>query len=1332
MAKKKSKKNTQKQVEAVSPPEASKTVPTTTEPIATEASVESEAQPIAPPTEVDSEQAPIGGPTSVPDPPIGNAQDKHEPLESSTTTAEADIPQPEILPEPEAELQDSIAEPKESTIADETVQPLSEETAEAPASEETTEAALSQSIDPTTPDLSEDVAIDLAAAPIVEPEQTLEPESLPDPGTDIDPISSKDIEVDVAQPEQDLPTITSQLPSIPIVTEDPPLDAVMGTAQSEQSPEALAATRRDSGTTETEIPPAVEAPEVPEVFEVPEEPEVLHAPVTPVLEDIPKAADPELSEAPAADAVSEAPEAPEDVEAPEVPEAPAISHIVEPTEAPEVPQSPELPEVQGATEVAEVPTAPLAEDSSDAHPDAAFHETADVTIDTKTDEEAPRELPEESILPSDVPPLEVEDAELAPGRQAELAPESSTVPGSPVAAAEVISLAPEPPVEREEEVLAPSVPETQELTRETSEVGVQSASRIPVATKKETPKQRRKREAEERKLREEQERLEQEKFDQERIQHERDEMRRLEEELQAKLREERLEKERLAREQAEKDRLKRERLVLERVEKERLEKEEAQQRRLQQEKEELEEQERIEREVKERRRLKREAIAALEVEAEKRRSDQAAEEARLQEEEAQAAAKAQAEAEAAEQAAADEAQSSKQNDIFVEPAEESTAVIDAAEEPAVTHYKSDATQHGPPETTHMTTPPPESLSQPPVPANVPDAPPAAGLPTPAASVARSISPRSERAPASSSRHASIGRPEDVGRASESRYDALPAPKPRAINQIIQNEMPSAPSPPVGRARPRHVPAFDTDDDDDSDSALVRPRRHFRGGEDSSRDMSRGSMPGQGYPPEPTHHRNGFASRVPADPEYSNRPPPQPPGYHPGYYPPTAPPYYSNHSHGMSQSNYPHPSPYGPSSHSSSSPYTDTWNYSPGYPHSSNPPQRHDTLVPRDYPHGLSPLRTGSGLEDDPSEVFGRISQAIPDLHVLLARYKETHRELSVREDLLRRAGIEQEEKLRAKDNEITDLKERSRNLENKYSTEASRLRMQIGNLEEQARELQEQRRETEKYKKEALDTKTALDSAMKSWESRFKELEEAHLGLQAASAEDKARSLQDFEEWKSTTNTRNDAEKIALAIQFDKRLKEASVEADNILQATAAQHVQEKDDLRSDHQRQQLERQDSFERVRGELESKLAIVQKDHEEALKRERQSREVWLAEREALIKSHQDDRDSQRKSWDEQRDLLDAQHKKGKDESDKAWIELHADASRRADDEKAKTDQLVKEKEELQKKYNELRADAEKEKNVIRSVAANLESEKSRLEKLMECYGDIAEIKSKGDTY
>lgn len=739
--------------------------------------------------------------------------------------------------------------------------------------------------------------------------------------------------------------------------------------------------------------------------------------------------------------------------------------------------------------------------------------------------------------------------------------------------------------------------------------------------------------------------------------------------------------------------------------KKRLEKERAEQERLEQEKF---EQERIQKERDEMKRLEEEQQKREQERLEKERikREQAEKEA------AEAAEKAQkeaAEAEAARAAAEQELLESKQK-----------AADDVVAEPDVSNGAKDITKDAVTAPAQLTTPPPEPLAEPPVPNKLAHAETVRGPPTPATSVARSNSHHS--ASAQALKHmASTAKSDEQD---QSRYGALPAPRPQAISHIIEDSRPPAPSPPVGRMRGRHAPAFDSDDD--SDSALVRPRRQFRGGEDPSRDTRR-SMHVPAYPPEPTHHRSGFASRVPVEPDYSNPPPPQPPGYHPGYYGPTAPPYYANHNHSMSQPGYPpHPSPYG-HSHSSSSPYTDPWNYPPGYPH-SHPQQRHDTLVSRDYPMGVGPIRSNSGLEDDPSEVFSRISQAIPDLHVLLARYKETHGQLTVREELLRRASAEQEEKLRAKDHEIGELKEKTHHLENKYSAEASRLRMQIGNLEEQAKELQEQRNETDKYKKEVADLKAALEEAMKSWETRYKELEEAHATLQKAAAKEKA----DFEEWKTAYTTRNDAEKIALAIQFDKRLKEADVAAENLRQETAAAHVQEKEELRAEHQRQQVERQESFDRVRNELESKLASVQKDHEEALKRERQSREVWLEEREALIKAHQDDRDSLRKSWDEQRDLLETQYKKSKDESDKAWIELHADTSKRADEEKARADALAKEKDDLLKKLNEMKAEGDKEKGVIRSVAANLESEKNRLVKLMECYGDIAEIKSKGDTY
>lgn len=378
------------------------------------------------------------------------------------------------------------------------------------------------------------------------------------------------------------------------------------------------------------------------------------------------------------------------------------------------------------------------------------------------------------------------------------------------------------------------------------------------------------------------------------------------------------------------------------------------------------------------------------------------------------------------------------------------------------------------------------------------------------------------------------------------------------------------------------------------------------------------------------------------------------------------------------------------------------------------------------------IENGPGIEDDSGDVFSRIAQAIPDLHVLLAKYKETHGQLSVREDLLRRASVEQEAKLRSKDEEIDDLRDKVHSLENKHSAEASRLRFQIGNLEEQVKDLREQLVDTERSRKEAEDSKLALDAAMKSWETKYKELEAAYVTLEQSTAEEKDKIWRDFDDWKSSANTKHDAEKIALAIQFDKKLKEADVLAENHRQEVAAAFVQEKDDLRSEHQRQQREREASFDHVRSELETKLGTAQKDREEAIKYERESREVWFSEREILTKAHQEDREGLQKSWQEQRDLMEAQHQKARDESDKAWLTLHADAARRAEEEKGRADQLAKEREELLLQFNALKAESQKEKEIIKSVASNIESEKSRLEKLMECYGDIAEIKSKGDTY
>ncbi|KAF2707487.1 hypothetical protein K504DRAFT_503726 [Pleomassaria siparia CBS 279.74] len=564
-----------------------------------------------------------------------------------------------------------------------------------------------------------------------------------------------------------------------------------------------------------------------------------------------------------------------------------------------------------------------------------------------------------------------------------------------------------------------------------------------------------------------------------------------------------------------------------------------------------------------------------------------------------------------------------------------------------------------------------------------------------------------------------------GRPSSGSSRVRSPPRPPAVAQAIVDDRPPAPTPPVGRTRPRHSLAFDSDDDDD-DFSLIQPR--LRG------DPSRLAT----YPPPSSHPRSLFASRVPAE-HYSPPPPqPPPPGYHHRYYPPAAPSYHPHHGYNISQNGgYPNPSPYGPPPPHQSSPYQESWGqFPPTYPYGNS---RQDSIGSREYPMGPPSIvgppsidNNSSAVDDDGSDVFSRISQAIPDLHVLLAKYKETHGQLGVREDLLRRAGVEQQEKLRNKDDEIHHLKDRITNMESKHSSDASRLRLEIGNMEEQMKELREQTAETERFRKEAEETRIAFDAAKVSWETRCKKLEETNAHLARTSLEEKEKAQKEFDDWRSTANRKHDAEKIALAIQFDKKLKEADMLADKQRQEVSASFVREKEVLRSEHQRQQRERESNYDRVRKELETKLSTAQKDREEALIHERESREIWEAERETLGRAYEEDRQSLQRGWDEQRELLEEQHRKSKEDSDKSWIELHADANRKAEEEKLRADRLTKEKDELQRSFNDLRAESQREKEIIRSVAGNLESEKARLEKLMECYGDIAEIKSKGDTY
>lgn len=181
-------------------------------------------------------------------------------------------------------------------------------------------------------------------------------------------------------------------------------------------------------------------------------------------------------------------------------------------------------------------------------------------------------------------------------------------------------------------------------------------------------------------------------------------------------------------------------------------------------------------------------------------------------------------------------------------------------------------------------------------------------------------------------------------------------------------------------------------------------------------------------------------------------------FHPGYYP-------------RGRMSYPMPFGYGPGD---GSPYGSPYGHYPPYPHSHpRKLERHDSMASRGSNNGdpavLTPPQmiadTSSAIEDDPSDLLGRLHLAIPDLELLLRRYKETHGELGLREALVRKKEAEALENLKRKEEHIDRLMGQFHDAEKKHAREYNKLRLHIGNLEENMKDLEEQLHVSESQRK---------------------------------------------------------------------------------------------------------------------------------------------------------------------------------------------------------------------------------------------------------------------------
>ena len=89
------------------------------------------------------------------------------------------------------------------------------------------------------------------------------------------------------------------------------------------------------------------------------------------------------------------------------------------------------------------------------------------------------------------------------------------------------------------------------------------------------------------------------------------------------------------------------------------------------------------------------------------------------------------------------------------------------------------------------------------------------------------------------------------------------------------------------------------------------------------------------------------------------------------------------------------------------------------------------------------------------ELLTRISSAIPDLHLLLSRYKETHGELGAQEQLIRKAEAQRMETTRRKDEHVSTLLKEIEDIKKKHAVEINKYRVQFGSLNDKQRENEE-------------------------------------------------------------------------------------------------------------------------------------------------------------------------------------------------------------------------------------------------------------------------------------
>lgn len=382
-------------------------------------------------------------------------------------------------------------------------------------------------------------------------------------------------------------------------------------------------------------------------------------------------------------------------------------------------------------------------------------------------------------------------------------------------------------------------------------------------------------------------------------------------------------------------------------------------------------------------------------------------------------------------------------------------------------------------------------------------------------------------------------------------------------------------------------------------------------------------------------------------------------------------------------------------------------YFPGNPQAPAP---HGRSVPPDLAES-----TGQEVVDDPTNLLSRIQSAIPDLHLLLNRYRETSGQVTVREDIIRKTEAQMAEALRQKEAYIDKLGKELETLSQRHSAESSKFRLEIGNLEEKHKELQD-----------------SFDASKKSRD----ELEVAHRALQNEKGlletklhESKETTQRDFDHWKIQTSEEFAIKQKRMEDDIQQQKNESGAVMQERIAELTKSYAKEKEVLHSRLLLQLRELEANYSRLRQDLDISRKARQKDLEEAQRRELQNREAWDKERSSLVRERDEERLSLGKGWEEQRRILTAKHQSEKDDLQSTWKSTQARENERAEGNIAR---LQREIEKLKSGWDADKARFVKATTELKAVAAKLGNDNDNLQRMVEAFGEATDFRSKGDTY